>query len=87
VKSIYLILFLALSATPACSRFTARERQDRAYAKYIRKSKSDHERRQTQLRHDQAKVPQPDGTMPSEPRETTQTSENQQAIPIDPENQ
>lgn len=86
MKSLCLILVLALSATPACSRFSSSSRQQRAYAKYIRKSKSAQEKRQAQFRQERAKIPQPD-MMPSEPRETVQTSDGPQAVPSDPESQ
>ena len=87
MKSLCLILFLALSATPACSRFTARARQDRAYTKYVRKSKIERERRQARLHNEKAKMPRPDTVEPSEPLETTQTQEGPQAVPSDQDNQ
>jgi len=87
MKSLCLILFLAISATPACSRFSASARRERAYTKYIHKSKVAHERRQAQFRKEKARIPKPDETELSEPREMTQTSEGPQALPSDSENQ
>ena len=86
MKSLCLILFLALSVTPACSRFTSKGRQERAYTNYVRKSMIYREKRQAWFRRSKAKVPKPD-TMPLEPRETTQASESPQAIPSDSNNQ
>lgn len=44
MKSLYLFLLLALCATtPACSRFTAGGRSERAYAKYQKKLKVNRE--------------------------------------------
>lgn len=85
MKSLCLILFLALSTTPACSHFTARGRQERTYTKYLKKLRIDRQRRQARLRHDEAKIPSPRATVPSEPRETT--SAGPQAVPGDPDNQ
>jgi hypothetical protein len=87
VKSLCLIFFLALSATPGCSRFTSSGRQDRAYTKYMRKSMIDREKRQARFRREKAKIPQPDTAAPSEPQVTAQTSEGPQAVPRDPDNQ
>jgi hypothetical protein len=85
MKLLYLILFLAVSATPACSRFSASGRQDRAYAAHLKKSRVDRERRLAQYRHDVAKMPAPQAPVPSEPREMI--SESPQAVPRDSENQ
>jgi hypothetical protein len=71
MKSLCLILFLAISTTPACSRFTASGRQDRAYARHFKKLRADRERRLAQLRRDVTKIPSLRAT-PPEPRETTQ---------------
>jgi hypothetical protein len=86
LKSLCLILFLAISATPACSRFTASGRQQRAYAKYLRKASVNRDR-QARVRHKAPKMPKPDTMAPSEPRETTQMSEGPQAAPRDSGNQ
>jgi hypothetical protein len=83
MKSLCLILFLVISATPACSRFSASARRERAYAKYIHKSKVAQERRQAQFRKEKAKIPNPGETESSELREMTQTSEGPQAVPSD----
>jgi hypothetical protein len=85
MKSFCLILFLAVSATPACSRFTASGRQDRAYAAHFKKIRVDRERRLARLRQDVAKMPAPQAPVPSEPREMI--SEGPQAVPRDSENQ
>jgi hypothetical protein len=87
VKSLCLILFLAISATPACSRFTSKGRQERAYAKYVRKSMIHHEKQKAWFRRDKARIPKPDATAPSEPQLTTQTSENPESVPGDSNNQ
>jgi hypothetical protein len=86
VKSLCLILFLAISATPACSHFSASERQRRAYEKYVRKSSGNRDR-QTRLSHRTPKMPKPDTMAPSDPRETTQTTEGPQALSRDLDNQ
>jgi hypothetical protein len=49
VKSLCFILLLALSTTPACSRFTAAGRQERAYAKYQEKRRVNREPRLPKL--------------------------------------
>ena len=51
MKSLCLILLLALSTTPACSRFTAGGRQERAYAKYQKKLRVNREPRLAKLTH------------------------------------
>lgn len=86
MKSLYLILFLAISTTPACSRFTASGRRERAYAKYVHKSKVDHARRQTQIRKEKARIPSPD-TESAEQRETIQMQDGPQAAARDPDAQ
>jgi hypothetical protein len=86
MKALYFILFLAISATPACSRFTERGRRERAYAKYVHKSKIDYARRQTKIRKEKAKIPSPDAES-SEQRETTQMQDGPQAAPRDPDSQ
>jgi hypothetical protein len=83
MKSLCLILVLAISATPACSHFTARARQDRAYARYFKKFRTDRDRRLARLRHNVSKIPSPRAA-PPEPRETTQMLEGPQAVPSDP---
>ena len=86
-KSLYLILFLAISVIPACSRFSASARRERAYAKYIHKSKAAQERRQAQFRKEKARIPKPGETESSELQEMTQASEGPQAVPSDSNNQ
>jgi hypothetical protein len=83
VKSLCLILFLALGATPGCSRFSKSARQERAYAKYVRKSTHAREKRQAQFRREKARIPQPDTAASSEPEVTTQTLEGSQAVPAE----
>lgn len=87
MKSLTLLLILVVGITPACSRFSASGRRERAYAKYIHKSKVNHERQQARIRKDKAKIPKPGETASSEPQETTQTSEGPQAVPSDSNNQ
>jgi len=86
MKSLCLILLLALATSPACSRFTASGRRERAYANYIHKSQTDQARRQAKFRKEKAKMPR-QAPESSEPRETTQTSEGPQAAPRDSGNQ
>lgn len=49
MKSLCLILLLAVMTTPACSRFTAGGRQERAYAKYQKKLQGNRERHTSKL--------------------------------------
>jgi hypothetical protein len=89
MKSLCLILFLALGAAPACSRFTSSGRQEhtyRAYTNFIKKSTAARKKRQAQFRRDRARISQPAAVAPSEPRVTAQTSEGPQAVPSDPDN-
>lgn len=86
MKALYLILFLAISTTPACSRFTASGRRERAYAKYIHKSQADHAKRQARIRKEKARIPKP-GEEQSAPREMAQSQEGPQAVPRDPDSQ
>jgi hypothetical protein len=85
VKSLCLILFLAIGATPGCSHFSSSARQQRAYAKYVRKSAIVREKRQKQFRQEKAKIPP--APAPSEPQVTMETSEAPQAVPSDSSNQ
>jgi hypothetical protein len=85
MKPLCLILLLAVSATPACSRFSASRRQDRAYAAHLKKSRVDRDRRLAQYRHDVARRPASPAPIPSEPREMI--SESPQPVPRDSENQ
>ena len=48
MKSICLVLFLALSST-GCSGFSKNARADRAYRKYIKVSKAEREKRRKQF--------------------------------------
>lgn len=100
MKSICLILFLALSSMPACSHFSAGGRQDRTYAKHLkkmrvdrtyakhlRKMKAQRDRQRAQLAKAAPKLPSPDLMVPSEPQEMTEISEGPMAIPSDPASQ
>lgn len=82
-KSLCFILFLAISATPACSRFSASARRERAYEKYVHKSKVARERRQAQFRKEKARIPTSGETESAELREMTQASEGPEAVPSD----
>jgi hypothetical protein len=84
MKSLCLILLLAIGATPGCSHFSSSARQQRAYAKYVRKSAIVREKRQKQFRQEKAKIP---ATAPSEPQVTMETSEGPQSVPGDSNNQ
>jgi len=83
-KSICLILFLAIGAMPGCSHFSSSARQQRAYAKYVRKSGVVREKRQKQFRQEKAKIPP---TAPSEPQITAEVSEAPQTAPSDSNSQ
>ena len=87
MKSLYLILVLALSATPGCSHSNPGSRQERAYAKYIKQSMIARDKRQAQFRREKAKMSQPDMEAPSEPQVTAQTSEGPQAVPSNSDSQ
>ena len=84
MKSLCLILFLAIGATPGCSHFSSSARQQRAYAKYVQKSANVREKRQKQFRREKAKIP---ASAPSEPQITTEVSEAPQIGPSDSNNQ
>jgi hypothetical protein len=82
VKSLCFILLLALSTTPACSRFTAGGRQERAYAKYRNKLKLNRERRVAQSHRAGPKTTPPSEIMtPSERRAEMEKSDSPQAVP------
>ena len=83
MKSLCLILILAMSATTGCSRFSSSSRQERAYAKYVKKSKVEREKRQAAFRKEKAKIPEPGAeTFPlQEMTETAQTAEGPQGVP------
>jgi hypothetical protein len=83
MKSICLALLLALSTTTACSHYNSPRRQERAYAKYIKKMRADRDRRLARLRRDLERQTQAE----SEPREKTQMSEAPQTVPRDSDNQ
>lgn len=86
MKSLCLALLLALSTTTACSHFTSPRRQERAYARYIKKMRVDRDRRLARLRRSEAR-PLPQTPPVLEPRETTQMSEAPPAVPKDSDNQ
>ena len=92
MKSLCLILILAISATTGCSNFSSASRQERAYSKYVKKSKIDREKRQAAFRKEKAKIPEP-GSEPSQPQEMpqemmqTSNTEGPQAIPSESSNQ
>ena len=83
MKSLCLILILALCSTPACSRFSSSARNERAYAKYLRKSSSAHQKRQARFRKEKSKMPSPESMMPSEPRVTMEAVESPQSVSSD----
>jgi hypothetical protein len=86
MKSLCLILILAISATTGCSNSHSASRQERAYAKYVKKSKIDREKRQAAFRKEKAKIPEPGTeTFPQqEMTQASQASEGPQAIPSEP---
>jgi hypothetical protein len=82
MKSLYLFLLLALCATtPACSRFTAGGRSERAYAKYQKKLKVNREPQLAKLHRAGPNNPPPELMAPSETEEATETSESPQGVP------
>lgn len=85
MKSLCLILLLAISATPACSRFTSSGRQDRAYAAHFKKLRVDREQRLARLHYNVGKPPPLEAQTPSEPREIF--SEGPQAVTSGSDNQ
>lgn len=100
MKSLYLILFLALSTIPACSHFSAGGRQDRTYTKHLKKMRVDRtyakhlkkmgaqrDRQRAQLSKAAPKLPSPDVMVPSEPQEMMEISQGPQAVPSDPASQ
>ena len=96
MKSLCLILFLALSSIPACSHSSAGGRQDRTYAKHLKKMRVnrtyarhlkkmriERDKRRAQFSKAARKLPSPDLMVPSEPQEMTEISEGPQAVPSD----
>lgn len=82
MKSICLILFLALSSIPACSH-SRDGRQNRTYAKHLKKMKAERDRQRARLAKTAPKLPSPDLMVPSEPQEMTEISEGPMAVPGD----
>ena len=80
MKSLSLVLLLALCSAPACSHFTARGRMDRAYARQMKHVRVARERRMSRMRHELAKMPKPQQMPLSEPQISTQTSEGPQSV-------
>jgi hypothetical protein len=80
VKLFCLILFLAIGATPGCSHFSSSARQQRAYAKYVRKSSFAHQKRHAQFRQEKARIPQQDDAAQTE-QISMETQEGPQAVP------
>jgi hypothetical protein len=87
MKSLYLILFLALGTLPACSHFTANGRRQLAYARQVKKIRVNRERRMAELHKKAPKMPPKEMMVPSEPRETIQRSEGPQSVTSSPDNQ
>lgn len=96
MKSLCLILFLALSSIPACSHSSGGARMDRTYAKHLKKVRVDRtyarhlkkmrverDRRRAQWSKAAPKLPPPDAMVPSEPQEMVEISEGPQAVPRD----
>ncbi len=78
--TIALLLVLAVvSGSTACSSFSKQGRQERAYAKYIRKSSIGRQKQQRQFRSNAPQMPTT--PMPSEPMESS--SSGPEAIPSD----
>jgi hypothetical protein len=85
VKSLCLILFLAIGATPGCSHFSSSARQQRAYAKYVRKYATGREKQQKKFLKEKSKIPP--ATAPSDWQVTAEASEAPQAVSSDSSNQ
>ena len=56
-KSLTFLLLLALML-PACARFSAEQRQQRAYAKYVRKSSAMRHEQRTKVQRSQQEIPE-----------------------------
>jgi hypothetical protein len=74
MKTFCLVLLLGLS-TPGCSMFDKNARQERAYRKYVNKSKTARERQRSQIIRQRAQIPSL--RTPPPVQETVQTSESQ----------
>lgn len=82
MRSIYLVLLLALGST-GCSSFSKSARADRAYRKYVTESKTAQEkRRKNVIEHQRAEMPSLRNTPPPVEQETAK-----QAPEPSPENQ
>jgi hypothetical protein len=85
VKSLSLILFLAIGAMPGCSHFSSSARDQRAYAKYVRKSATVREKQQKHFLQEKSEIP-PEPA-PSDWQVTAETVEAPQAVSSDSGNQ
>jgi hypothetical protein len=76
-KSLCLVLLLGLSM-PGCSMFDKNARQERAYSKYVKKSKAARERQRSQIIRQRAQISSLRPPPPvQETVQTVQTSESQ----------
>ena len=57
MKPLTLLLLLAL-ALPACSNFSADERRNRAYTKYVRKSSAMRKQQRVKVQRSQQEIPE-----------------------------
>jgi hypothetical protein len=76
MKSLCLVILLGLSM-PGCSIFDKNARQERAYHKYVKKSKAARERQRSRMIHQRAEMPSLRSQQPSPVQENVQTSEGQ----------
>jgi hypothetical protein len=84
LKSLSLILFLAIAAMPGCSHFSRSARDERAYAKFVRKSANAREKQQKKFLGEKTKVPP---VTLSGWQVNVETSAGPQAVPSDSSNQ
>lgn len=87
MKLLCLFLFLVVSATSGCSHFAGGGRQDRTYAKHLKKMRVERDKRRAQLAKAAPKLPSPDSMVPSEPQEMMEISEGPMAVQSDPDSQ
>lgn len=75
-KSLCLVLLLGLSI-PGCSMFNKSARQERAYSRYVKKSKAARDRQRSRTIRQRAEMPSLRNQQPSPVQENVQTSESQ----------
>ena len=84
MKSFFLLLFFAF-AISGCSSFSKTGRQQAAYEKYVRKSSTARMKQRSKLPGHATEMKSL--TQPSPPKESSETSEEPEAVPRGPGNQ